>query len=375
MSTLSIPSDSNAYQLAPFNTILSGETAFYNQRGYDAITLNDLSQTKPLAASYVYNTESKVYRIAKKIFSILIFPIFYNLLHTIAGKTAILPASTPSIMGRKPNYANDLRLAILAQSLEKRLVNKRITIEVDGCMVDAMIVGKDSTLTNGRWMLASNGNAQFYEESLLREDFTEILSELKGNAIIFNYPGVGASSGSPNRYAMAKTYRAILNFLEDEKNGIGAKEIIGYGHSIGGGVQGDALRDHVLKKDVKYVFVKSRTFSNLSKEASSIIFRPIGFLVKLLGWNMDSVESSKKLQAPEIILQTAAVDTWKEIEDSSKIISDGVITKEASLAKALLDDPTCPKNNKLFFGIPEKHNDELRSVSFLAHKIDELLKK
>ena len=106
------------------------------------------------------------------------------------------------------------------------------------------------------------------------------------NAIVFNYPGVGASSGLPNRQAMAKTYRAMLNFLEDRTNGIGATEIIGYGHSIGGGVQGDALKTHELKKDVKYVFVKSRTFSDLSTTASLLMAKPFGFLVKILGCNI-----------------------------------------------------------------------------------------
>ena len=192
--------------------------------------------------------------------------------------------------------------------------------------------------------------------------------------MIFNYGGVGASSGIPNRQTMAKTYRAMLTFLEDQKDGIGAKEIIGYGHSIGGGVQGDALNEHKLKPNVKYVFIKNKTFSNLSKTVSCLLSKPLGFLIWIFGWNIDSVKSSKKIQAPEIIIQTTCekVDA-KEIKDSSKIVCDGPIYAEASLAKALLDDPSCPKDQKTFIGTNKSHNDSFNDVTFLTDKIKQKL--
>ena len=63
-----------------------------------------------------------------------------------------------------------------------------------------------------------------------------------------------------------------------------------------------------------------------------------------------SVESSKKLQAPEIIMQTAKIKGYKELNDSSKIIDDGVIQANASLGKALLDDKNCPRGKKYLLG-------------------------
>lgn len=376
MSFLGVSARESSYNLphsASFRDTLSGDKVFYNQTDYLEATKRDFDQNKPLPVNYTWNTENKIIRIVKQIFSIIIFPIgIYKLLHTLAGKVALLPASSPSLMGYPKNHANDSRSNI---SLDGEWKYKRITVEVDGYKIDATIVGKASTLNNGRWMLASNGNGEFYEDKLSdNHDFKQILSEINGNAIVFNYPGVGASSGLPNRQAMAKAYRAMLNLLEDQKNGIGAKEIIGYGHSIGGGVQGDALKTHELKKDVKYVFVKSRTFSDLSTTASILTSKPLGFLVKMLGWNMDSVESSKKLQAPEIIMQTAKVRGYEELNDSSKIIDDGVIPANASLAKALLEDNKCPKQNKVFIGMQEQHNDGLNDPSFLAKKIETLLK-
>ena len=239
-----------------------------------------------------------------------------------------------------------------------------------------MVIGKASTLNNGTWILASNGNGEFYEDKMSCDsDFKELLGEIKGNGIVFNYPGVGSSSGSPNRYAMAQAYQAMLSFLEDQKSGIGAKKIIGYGHSIGGGVQGDALATHSLQEHIQYVFVKSRTFSNLSTITSILIHNWLGVAVKMLGWNIDSILSSKKLQAPEIILQTANVSSYELLTDSAKIIHDGVIPAKASLAKTLLDDVSCPKENKLFVGIPDAHNTLLSNIPYLAELINLLRHK
>ncbi len=350
-----------------FKNILNGDMAFYNQPNYLDATRQDFAQNKSLPVNYIWNTENKIIRIAKQIISVIIFPIgIYQLLHALAGKVALLPASTPRLMKYPENHANDSRSSIV---LDGEWKYKRIIVEVDGYKIDAMIVGKASTLNNGRWVLASNGNAEFYEDKLLYSwDFKKVLSEVNGNAIVFNYPGVGASTGLPNRKAMAKAYRAMLNLLEDQKNGIGAKEIIGYGHSIGGGVQGDALKNHELKKNIKYVFVKSRTFSDLSTTASILTCKPLGFLVKIIGWNINSVESSKKLKAPEIIMQTAKVDRYEELNDHLKIVDDGIISANASLAKELLKDGKYP--NKVFIGIKERHNSQLKDTLFLVKKIE-----
>lgn len=356
-------------QSVSFKDLLDGDKAFYKQPDYLEKTKKELAQSKPLPVTYIWNTQPKIIRIAKEIFSIIIFPIaIYHFLQAMAGKGFILPASR-----RTPEISVIERKKIV---IEGEWKYKRLTIEVDGYKVDAMIVGKASTLNNGRWLLDSNGNNGHYEDKLANcYDFKKILSGLHGNGIVFNYPGVGASTGLPNKQAMEKAYRAMLNFLEDSKNGIGAKEIIGYGHSIGGGVQGEALKNHPLKKGIKYVFVKRQTFSDLSTVASMLTNKILGFLVKPLGWNLDSVQSSKKLQAPEIILQTAFVKKNEDISNSpEKIINDGVIPANASLAKVLLQDKNCPKKNKLFIGIPEGHNSPLSNPSYLVEKIEEQLK-
>lgn len=290
--------------------------------------------------------------------------------HFFAGKI-IVPASSPSLLGYSANYADQLRQDV---NLKGEWKVKRISVEMDGYTIDATIMGKASTLGNGRWVLSSNGNGEFYEEKFQNRSFIHILSELNGNAIVFNYPGVGSSTGMPNKNAMAKAYRAMLNFLEDQEKGVGAKEIIGYGHSIGAGVQGDALLSHDLKQGIKYVFVKSRTFSDLSTTASYLTVRLLGFLVKVFGWNINSVESSMKLRAPEIIMQTADVSHYTDISDQpEKIKHDGVIPAEASLAKKLLDERQPFLDKKYFLGIPEGHNAALNDPHHLVAKINEML--
>jgi hypothetical protein len=357
--------------------IISGENAFYNQEDYEKVASNEMnSPENPSSSIYTHNTESKTWRVVKDIFSIIIFPIIlYRLLHSRVGKVAILPAATPVLMGLPSDYAARERSQI---DVNNEWKVKRISINVDGYTIDAAIMGKADTFDNGRWVLASNGNCEFYEEKLRNNSFKKILSELNSNTIVFNYPGVGASSGMPNRAAMAKAYRAVLNLLEDQNNGIGAREIIAYGHSIGGGVQGDALVSHDLKENIKYCFVKSRTFSDLSTAALHITgSRILACLVRLLGWNMSSVESSQNLRAPEIIMQSvSAMDCYTEIRDFLDyewIKHDGVIPAEASLAHRLINDKQPFAGEKFFMGLPEGHNDPIRRTEPLVNKINAML--
>lgn len=383
-----------------FKNILTGENAFYNSEDYLLNTKKDFEQ-EILPPVYSVNIENKVWRIAKDIFSVIIFPIgIYRLIHSLIGKVAVLPSSSPSLYGLEK--AENLRAQLVKTLPFQKFKYKRITVEVDGYKIDAVIMGNKETFGNGRWLLASNGNGANYEEVITAGGIKSLLDEINSNAIVFNYPGVGASSGMPSQSAMTKAYKAMLMFLEDQENGIAAKEIIGYGSSIGGGVQGEVLKEHQLKKDIKYVFVKSQTFSNLETVISKTIARPIGVIANLFGWNLDSVESSKKLVAPEIILQTVEKDSldkeeepdkfnfsaicpdfkmykyyYKEINDSSSICNDGVIPAEATLAKALLDDESYAKDNKLFIGIDDRHsaNIGVKDNAYLGKAINQMLRK
>lgn len=268
------------------------------------------------------DTQSKIIRIAKLLFSIIIFPIaVYNLSHALAGKI-LIPISSPSLLPK--NLRDDLKKCVkmLADptlaNTNTELQFKRFTVKIDGYRVDGCLIS-NSSAKNRRWVLRSNGNAEAYESTLAPpSSFIEFLKALEANGIVFNPPGVVNSSGFPNKNITVKAYQTILRLLENE---LAAEEIIGDSFSFGGGIQGEALRSHHLQEHIKYVFIKDRTFSSLSQAASSI-HRFLGYLVKLVGWNMDVTASSKKLQATEIILQTAHVkEDFQEIRDSNNLSS------------------------------------------------------
>lgn len=349
----------SSVQVSPFSCILSGEGAFYKNSDYLKKTREDFAASKPLKASYRWKSEPRSVRLIKEIASIIIFPIaIYKGIHNLVGRLLIIPSA-------RLKTAEEYRPLI---DLGTDWKYKRITVVVDGVKVDAMIVGRATTLDNGRWVLASNGNCELYENKLAwNYSFKQILQEVSGNGIVFNYPGVGASGGLPSKKALVNTHRAMLSLLEDQKKGIGAKEIIGYGYSIGGGIQGEALRKHSLKKEIKYVFIKSLTFSSLEKTAAA--FTKVHPLVKVIGWSLNPAKSSKELKAPEIIVQTAAVRNCEVIHESKRLTDDGVISINASLAKALLDDPQCEKSNKTFIGVNGGHTNPYEDPAFLATRV------
>ena len=365
----------------PFKSQLSGPTAFYKRPSYIATTEREFSREALLPVTYRVTTEYKITQIAKLVFSTIIFPhMLYKFIHAGIG-LIVLPAtmihSRQQVTAIRRQQINNIFHNPQYAHINKQFKYKRITIESDGRKIDAVIIGKPSTLENGRWTLRSLGNGEIYEHYLTDENFLSLLSQTESNAILFDYPNVGSSSsdGLISRKAMVNAYNAVLTFLEDDEKGIGAKEIIGFGHSIGGGIQGDALRDRALKQDkgIRYLFVKSRTFSDLSTEVDNLICRPLGFLIKIFGWNISSVDSSLALKAPEIIFQTADTGHYIELQDSTQVMDDGVIPKNASLASALLDNPDCPRDSKLFIGTGESHNDPIFNVPYLAKRINRML--
>ena len=309
-------------------------------------TLMDGGKIDPV--TYTCNTESKALRIVKYILSILIVPIaLYNVAHALVG-LFILPAVP---MGWVKERTCGTPLLGWKES--------QLTVEVDGYKIDAKMVWNRNFLNKGRWALISNGNAEFHEDMIGHMGYEYLWDSMESNVLLFNYPGVGKSTGVfPSKQAMVKAYRAMLTFLEDKEKGVGAREIIGYGHSIGGGVQGEVLKSHRLRDDVDYVFVKSRTFSDLSTAVVGItrgclgpLSHLAGILIKLLGWNLDSVESSTTKSFSEIVLQTGV---------SGNIIDDGIITKNASLGEALERNRYwTERRNKRLLVIKERHNHSL----------------
>ena len=307
---------------------------------------------------YEHTIESRTWRIAKQVLSYIIFPIaLYNLTHRLFARILL-----PSLNWVKTDQLDEKR-KMISDDFAAGVRFKRIAIKVDGCVLDAYIICKHSTLESRRWALFSIGN-NAYAERAADPYYADIAAPLNSNAIVFNYPGVGASTGAVTRSNMIKAYRAVLSFLEDQEKGLGAKEIIAYGRSFGGGVQGEALLEHELKDRIKYVFVKSQTFSSMAAAAKGVIKQVVklpkplvaviaaiaGFAVRIFRWNISSLESSLKLTSPEVVIQSVKPRT-------TQICDDGVISKKASLAQGLLDRPEEHQGAKTIRGVSCGHND------------------
>lgn len=347
-----------------------------------------ISSKAPEKPVYEYSTSTKIERIAYDIFSILFFPLgLYRLLHILAGKGVVL-AQTPALLNQGMIEKIILQIQVgkfkvLAQipalldqakkEMEEGLMNsrklhfkflkssspgldqhvaKRVSVLVNEKKVDAWIYGKRKNLNNKKWTLFSNGNGG-YMEHLSSSQLTD-LDDM--NVLIYNYQGVGASEGSSTKNGIVNAHKAMLSFLEDEENGIGAKVIVQRGVSLGGGVQGHAAKTHKQKEGVKYVYIKEQTFSKISKVPGDFL----GFLLKILGWELSSVSSSEKLEekgCPEIVIHKAEEMSHLTAD---QIQHDSVLPKESAKAYHLLrvQEKTKKKwKHKKFIGVNVTHGN------------------
>lgn len=286
-----------------------------------------------------------------------------NPLHALAAPQILLPR-TESVIECKAMRFNWM-------SEHPDWIVKRVNIQVNNTKIDVFLTGKKEHLTNGKWVLYSGGYGLLAEEAMSELDYPQHFPfhALDTNFLFFNYPGVGHSEGPSTREQTKIAYQAILRFLEDEVNGVGAQKIIGYGTSLGGGIQGIALENYPLKESISYVFVKNQTFSKMSKAicGNSNFYRSyqgwinamykdttvysIEQLIQDIGWELNVKKSSKTLKVPEIIIQKA---TKLYPIDDKEILDDTVISAEGSLAKALLKTKT-PLNQKTFIGVTQNH--------------------
>src|SRR5271166_2603774 len=128
--------------------------AFYKNEDYLVKTKNDfkLDKALPPAITYRFNDQTSTSA------SIVGFPGIE--LHSLAGSLAFLPVSftkNPFIKFPVGYHANAFRASIPLEN-NKGWKYKRICIEFDGYKIDTIIVGKDQTIGNGRWMIFCNGN-------------------------------------------------------------------------------------------------------------------------------------------------------------------------------------------------------------------------
>ncbi|MEL7432000.1 MAG: hypothetical protein AAGI90_05700 [Chlamydiota bacterium] len=299
-----------------------------------------------------------------------------------AGKYVFLPASHPRSLNMTEKQILSARKSIHSSPhIHQDWVCQQGRISLAGTLLDVLVVRKRNFDTK-RWTLVALGSGQFYETKFLfGEDLRNLLNLLDTHAVLFNYPGVGLSQGFPIKQAMVDAHLAMISLVEDQNRGLGAEEIIFYGHSIGGGVQAEALLHHTFLPHIAYVAVKSRTFSSLSEVAADKTRKHwlkkmlAKQTVRSLDWEMRTARSSLLLSIPEIVLQTAFVRQYQELDSLEKIADDNVISPQVSLAWSLLQAPKSRRKSKILVGVPENHNGDFTDEATLALLIQNSLGK
>ncbi len=260
---------------------------------------------------------------------------------------------------------------------------ERMTIRVDNDFIDVALA-KCTDFSTKRWIIYTGGNGESMaatlptrrhlfslEESLkynakqlhefsrewgeiqtqefLACDVMRLADKLDSNVLFFDYPSIGKSRGQLSAEHIKRAYLGVLQYLEDEKSGPGAKEIIGYGRSLGGAIQAHALDGYTFKQGTRYAMVKDRTFGNLNETIRSLFGTAIAHLASFIGYfDYEPSAQSQRLQVPEIVVQCT-----KE--------NDGMISSKCSLQEALRK--TEAVGNKTFINADDAEGD----FDFISH--------
>lgn len=350
--------------------VLTGSKAFYRERAYKKRAQEDFEQEAPLYPSSSYEPESE--GLGSQFLS-RVDQIVRGPLQSFLGSSLFATSDSDKIATRARAHID----------LETEWVFRRVSVLVDGFKVDGMLMGRPSTLANGRWVLNTLGRSGFYECHVIKNpgemnpdhadyltSMHQMLSRLEANVVYYNPPGMAASEGKTTRSSVDRAHEAFLQFLEYN---IGAREIVDYGHSIAGVAQGDSWAAHIPRAGVKYVLVKDRTFKTMSGMISATMGRSLGYLSWLAGWDMDSMQSSKTLPFPEVhILSLKGLRSPQRLTRSSQVeYGDARIPVGESLGMEFLRSDAPSQGPKLFVGVPERHEDPIQDPSVIADAIIE----
>lgn len=301
---------------------------FFRNKEFEASSIEERRQVRALEPVLRLETEHKVCRIVKDFLSVVfVLPLIYRGIRAVISW--IVVASTANQpeewAGHRVNSHEWGRLANAGWRM------KRFTIEVNGMTIDAVILSKPETVNNGRWVLHSTGNGGCYDAGIVNYQ-QKFLEQTESNMLFFNYPGVVASTGNPHASALVDTYEAFLAVLENKDWGMGATEIIGYGFSLGSGVQGEALSTHEFQEGTRYLFIKDQSYTRLVDVIAGLLCRCLGWIVQLFGNNLNVIESSRRLhergireivmEAENDELMTPEIRLWANLtaeERSSKV--------------------------------------------------------
>lgn len=248
---------------------------------------------------------------------------------------------------------------------------RRIALNKSGIDYDAFVIEHKDTKGNGQWVVIAGGNGWVGERAI---DYCSGFKDLGFNILYVNGPGVGCSTGFPTSYSIGAGQEAGLQFVEKI---VGAKKVLFYGTSLGGGAQAEAILMHEeFKENIDYIVWSDRSFDTVSNAASSMVTRLAKPFFFILGIELNGVAGAKKLE--KLGIKHIVTQNNIDIRQANGVLpfdgeiyeegTDGVIPNEASLyvglRKAGLQDPQRLK----FYG-----NERVRHNGALAAGIQKLV--
>ncbi|KPI90229.1 hypothetical protein ABL78_0611 [Leptomonas seymouri] len=160
------------------------------------------------------------------------------------------------------------------------------------------LVVKQSYETS-RWVVYCGGNAEFLENTI--NDIHVIADALKAHAVLFNPRGIGHSTGfiTTLRDVVEDTASVTKYFVEKEK--INEKNLVLFGHSIGGA----AAAEVVAQCHPQASLVLDRSFASMSDAA--------------IAFSSLTPKATKKL-FPLFVGDLRTIDSWNSITHKRKLI-------------------------------------------------------
>lgn len=245
---------------------------------------------------------------------------------------------------------------------------KRFCVGVNGEKIDAIFLRQKKLHQSNRILFYCCSENELAEGKIYDTELLTLANKTHSHVIVWNYSGIGASTGGGSQDELISGCRAMLQCIER----LGFKEIISYGHGLGAAVLLSAHSQHRKKEDVVYTVVARSPFATLSQAISC----QYGFFVKLFvrfsGWYFDNVKVLNSFPYRTLILHTAAVKSCEYLKRPSQIIPDGVLDDpDASLGVALLAKAEEVGWNQEVIGFREVHNEPLayKQIEWLAKEI------
>lgn len=322
--------------------------------------------------------------------ALLALPGLYNFLNIACGWMVHI-ASIPSFHLLMPGNLEYNRSAKFID--DRKNIAKRMSVRVNGSLVDVVVAGKKEHEGTGRYILFAMGNAMLYENVGGYDYFLTLAGNLQALALFYNYPGVGRSEGwFADREATCAAHVAMHRLLRNESHfptTQGTKKVIvDFGWSIGGGVQ-ESARPVVEQEHPEQcvVFVKLNTFSSLYKCARGLhLFSWLAWLVPILNWEYPPSANRKERSAQnrEVVIQRGDSalhqngSAFVPMSNLGELRDDGVIKKEASFAYTFFphretneikffltkyDHCICAQSQKDFENIAGIINDSINEIN------------